>query len=122
MSASLGAGIAALPTGSSGVMLVLGDMPEVTGRDMADLVAAFDAAGGDVVIRACDADGTPGHPVVFPARLFGELAGLTGDRGAKQILRDEDVRLVSLPGRHATLDLDTPEEWAEWSASQSTEK
>ncbi|MGB5558360.1 MAG: nucleotidyltransferase family protein [Paracoccaceae bacterium] len=116
MAASLAAGIAALPRDCTGVLLVLGDMPEVTTTDMAALAQEFANSGGDTVVRAATATGVPGHPVVFPTRLFGVLAGLTGDRGARDVLATEQVQLVRLPGQHATLDLDTPEDWAQWRA------
>ena len=72
-------------------------------------------------LRATDSNGQAGHPVIFPARLFGAMAQLSGDRGARAILADEDVVWLSLPGRRATLDLDTPEAWAEWHLRLSTE-
>lgn len=114
MAASLAAGITALPADRTGVMLVLGDMPEITGADMALLAEAFARAGGATISRGASADGAPGHPVVFPARLFVDLSQLTGDRGARDILATEDVQLVQLPGQHAVIDLDTPEDWARW--------
>lgn len=114
MAASLAAGITALPADRTGVMLVLGDMPEITGADMALLAEAFARAGGATISRGASADGAPGHPVVFPARLFADLSRLTGDSGARDILATEDVQLVQLPGQHAVIDLDTPEDWARW--------
>ncbi len=114
MAASLAAGIAALPPGCTGAMLVLGDMPEVTREDMAALAAAFDETGSAQVVRGATADRSPGHPVIFPARLFADLTQLTGDTGARDLLAAEEVRLVPLPGQHSVLDLDTPEDWANW--------
>ena len=35
-------------------------------------------------------------------------------QGAREVLRGAEVKLVPLPGRHALVDLDTPEDWAEW--------
>jgi CTP:molybdopterin cytidylyltransferase MocA len=114
MAASLVAGIASLPRGCTGAMLLLGDMPEITGEDMKRLAKAFDDAGGGIVLRGGTADGTAGHPVVFPAALFAALAGLKGDRGAGRLLADREVTLVPLPGDHAIRDLDTPEDWKKW--------
>lgn len=114
MSASLSAGIAALPRLASGAIVMLGDMPEVTTSDIARLADAFRGAGEDAVVRGSDAKGHAGHPVILPARLLARADALTGDHGARDLLRDETVKLVELPGRHATLDLDTPEDWAAW--------
>ncbi len=111
MAASMASGIAALPTESTGVLLVLGDMPDLTTTDMRALADAFD---GSTILRATDVDGVPGHPVVFPARLFDAIKRLSGDQGAQSLLRRENVKLVALPGKRATTDLDTPENWARW--------
>ena len=116
MSVSLATGIATLPRGVTGVVLMLADMPEVTSQDITDLATAFEDAGSETVIRGADSKGQAGHPVILPARLFPLVRTLSGDSGARELLRHETVRLVTLPGRHATLDLDTPEDWAAWSA------
>ena len=41
-------------------------------------------------------------------------AELRGDQGAQSLIQAHGAQLVTLPGRHATCDLDTPEDWAEW--------
>jgi CTP:molybdopterin cytidylyltransferase MocA len=89
-------------------------MPEIRTEDLAALVAAFEAAGGETIVRAASEDGRPGQPVIFPARLRPELLVVTGDAGGRDILRREAVRLVPLPGRRALTDLDTPEDFAAW--------
>ncbi len=111
MGASLAAGAAAVPAGVAGVMVLPADMPGITAGDMRRLAEAFDGAG---VLRGAGADGTPGHPVLFPAAALPRLAALSGDRGARDLAAG--ARLVALPGRHALTDLDTPEDWAAWRA------
>ncbi len=113
MAESLKAGIAALPAETPGVMILLADMPEVTHSDLATMLGAFD---GETILRGAAEDGTPGHPVLFPARDFAALAELRGDQGAREVLKAEAARqrLIALPARHALTDLDTPEDWARW--------
>lgn len=114
--AGLGASIAAGVSGGAGpVMLVLADMPEITAADL-HLLATLAARAPEAILRAAAADGTPGHPVVFPADLRGALAALDGDTGARALLQAEAGRVVLLPlaGRRALTDLDTPEDWADW--------
>lgn len=115
LSASLRAGIAALPETARGVMVLLADMPELTA---ADLQMVRDGWDGETATRGATDDGRPGHPVIFPRRLFGALADLRGDRGAGALLASgqEPVRLVPLPGTHALCDLDTPADIAAWRA------
>lgn len=92
------------------LMICPGDMPEITADDFATIAAAY--AGQP--LRATDESGKWGHPVVFPPRLLGLFAGLAGDDGARSLLQRHPPAAVALPGRHATTDLDTPQDWAAW--------
>jgi CTP:molybdopterin cytidylyltransferase MocA len=116
LAASLKAGLAAVAEGP--VLLLLADLPEIGTADLNRVLAAR-ADHPDAILRGAAEDGTPGHPVLFPARFRGALMRLTGDQGARELLRDHaaEVRLVPLPGRHAIADLDTPEDWARWRAA-----
>ncbi len=114
MAAALRAGIAALPPRTEGALIMLADMPEIATGDLRRLLAAFAGAGGRRIVRACGPDGTPGNPVVLPARLFAALGQLRGDCGARGLVHAEEVIAVPLPVGHATTDLDTPEDWAAW--------
>ncbi|WP_375691203.1 NTP transferase domain-containing protein [Pseudooceanicola sp. LIPI14-2-Ac024] len=115
MAASIRAGVGALPAGVRGVMILPADMPEITGDDMAAMLNAWEAGE---ILRGAAEDGTPGHPVIFPVDLFEELAGLSGDAGAREVLvrHRARLRLFPLPARHALTDLDTPEAWEHWLA------
>ena len=101
--------------GARALMVVLADLPDLRTCDLTAVIRAHAAAPGRVV-RATDAQGTPGHPVILPARLFPALEQVTGDAGAGALLRDEAVTALPLPDHRATTDLDTPEAWAEWRA------
>ena len=114
MSASLRAGAAAARN-FKGIAVVPADMPEITTQDMTKLLNTHD---GNKIVRATGADGTPGHPVIFPARLFEELMRLQGDTGARPLIKN--AVLISLPDRHALVDLDTPEDWLAWKAARKT--
>ncbi len=117
MSASLRAGIAALPEAAQGVMILPADMPLLTGQDLSRCLQSFDAEPSQI-LRATAADGTPGHPAVFPSDLFAELAAIAGDEGGRSVLarHPDRVRTIALPARHAVLDLDTPDDWAAFRA------
>jgi len=118
MAASLRAGLAAVAARADAVVVLLADMPEVGPAAIDRLIAAFDPEDGREICRALAEDGRPGHPVLFGRRFFETLAGLTGDRGAREVLREaaEFVTDVPTPGRGAVIDLDTPEDWAAWRA------
>ena len=116
MSASLRAGLAAVSLNCDAVIIALADMPAVTADHLNRLVAAFDPQEGREICRAVSADGTPGHPVLFSRRFFESLAALSGDRGARDVLQDASDFLIEVPtrGQGATIDLDSPEDWAKW--------
>ncbi|AHM04974.1 CTP:molybdopterin cytidylyltransferase [Roseibacterium elongatum DSM 19469] len=116
MAASIVAGV----QGRDGPMIVvLADMPDVTANDIYRL-AGLSRQAPQAILRAAAADGTPGHPVLFPADLRPALEGLTGDAGARAILQAHEARvhLVPLDGERALTDLDTPEDWARWRKAQ----
>lgn len=117
MAASIRAGIQGVRAQS--VMIVLADMPEVTASDL-HLLLGLHAQGLSPIIQAASADGTPGQPVVFASRYLKQLAKLQGDEGAKPVLKSNarDVVRFPLSGQRATLDLDTPEDWAAWRAGR----
>ena len=118
MAAPIRAGLAALPPGP--LLILLADLPEITGADLSQLIVAFATEPG-LIHRATAAEGQPGHPVIFPDWARPALAQVEGDSGARDLLRAEAARtrLTALPGRHATTDLDTPEDWAVWRAAQT---
>lgn len=96
------------------VMILLPDMPAITAEDIYLILNAHHGAP-DKILRG--ASGTiAGHPTLFPADLIPQFTTLNGDEGARAILKSNASRLmlIPLPEAHATLDLDTPEAWAEW--------
>jgi molybdenum cofactor cytidylyltransferase len=117
LSASIRAGVRA--AGARPVLVLLADLPEITTDDLSLLLARH-AVAPDLILRATAADGTPGHPVLFPAWALPGLAALTGDSGARDLLQQHRDRteMVALPARHAVTDLDTPEDWAAWRAAR----
>ncbi len=120
MGASLRTGFAAMPPGAAAAMLLLADLPELTDDDLTTMLEAVDLQSGDLIWHAVTEDGQRGHPVVFSAALFACFAGLQGDTGAKTVVAAAGKRVhhVPLPGQRARLDLDTPEEWADWRAGR----
>ncbi|MBO9401438.1 nucleotidyltransferase family protein [Shimia sp. R9_3] len=119
MAHSLRGGIAALPEKTSAVMILPADMPELTAEDFQTLTAAHQD-DPKAILRGATSTDKPGHPVLFPSRFFEDLRKLSGDVGARDILKanHDVVKLIPLPGDHALIDLDTPEQWENWRAAQ----
>lgn len=101
------------PGPEDGVMILPADMPGFSTKALADLISRF-RAEPELIWRGGTLDGTPGHPAIFPADLWPQLARITGDEGGRSVLKraQDRVRQVPLPGQMAVLDLDTPEDWA----------
>jgi molybdenum cofactor cytidylyltransferase len=84
------------------ILIALADMPRVPVDHIAALLARFDAAHP---IIASVAEGRPSPPALFAAALFDTLETLTGDQGARLLLRA--ATLVAAPAA-ALADVDTP--------------
>ncbi|MCY4303731.1 MAG: nucleotidyltransferase family protein [Aestuariivita sp.] len=119
MAHSLKAGILGLPEEVTAVIVLLGDMPEITTNDLLSIIRTY-RISNKFIVQATTSDGTPGHPVLFSRKYFGELTRLSGDRGAWKVIErhKDDQVFVPLPEQHAKIDLDTPEDWKQWKASQ----
>ena len=120
MSASLRRGVGMLPPGIEALIVLPADMPELTSEDILKLVRGFRAMPQPALQQGCAEDGTPGHPVLFPADCFSAMQMLDGDEGARSVLAANRNRLrrVTLPGNRALIDLDTPEAWLDWEQRQ----
>lgn len=103
---SIRAGVAQVPAGTSAAMILLADQVAVTGDELLQLVAHWQERPDRIV--AARYRGTTGAPAIFPADLFPELAGLTGDRGARTLLSAHADRVVAVAIPSAAIDVDTP--------------
>jgi molybdenum cofactor cytidylyltransferase len=107
---SLKAGIGALPAEADGVIVCLGDMPQVDAALIDRLIGAFDPDKGALAVVPT-IDGMRGNPVVWSRRFFPDLMAVEGDVGARHLIGryPEAVAEVPLTGRAALTDIDTPE-------------
>jgi molybdenum cofactor cytidylyltransferase len=110
LSTSVKAGIATAPPDADGVIVCLGDMPQVDSALIDRLIAAFDPERGALVVVPT-IDGKRGNPVVWSRRFFSELAGLQGDVGARHLIAGYPEAVVEVPvtGQGAFADVDTPD-------------
>ena len=95
---------AAAADGPAGCIVLPCDQPQLSEGVLAALIERY--RRGEAQAVACAYGGTVGAPVLFAPALFDRLSALTGDSGAKRVLRDcAPLQVVDFPG--GELDIDT---------------
>ncbi|MGA8247660.1 MAG: nucleotidyltransferase family protein [Nocardioides sp.] len=98
-----------------GLVLLLGDQPQVS----VDAIRALAAAARGHAVGVCSYDDGPGHPLWFDRSMFETLRGLHGDKAVwKLVDAGDDVVHVPVPGP-LPLDIDT---WDDYRALLATEE
>lgn len=115
MGGSIAAGVAALPADADALLLLLADQAALAGADLERLCLAW-LEQPEQPIAAAYADGVvPGAPAIFPRSWWPKLAALTGDQGARRLLRSAPaLRTVAMPA--AGRDIDTAAQLARLAA------
>ena len=98
---SIAVGVAALDPRATAVVVVLGDQPGLGPEVLPRLVETFRRTAAAVVAPVYR--GVQGNPVLFGVSVFGELRALSGDTGARSVVRRDPARVVLVP-----FDLDMP--------------
>jgi molybdenum cofactor cytidylyltransferase len=113
LSASLKAGIAAVPEECAAVLVCLGDMPLVTGRMLDRLLASYDPDEGRLIVLPTFR-GKQGNPMLWDRRFFPEILDITGDSGARFLLGKhiEVVAEVEMADDAVLRDFDTTDSLA----------
>ena len=84
------------------MLVCLGDMPFVTTDHLDRLIATFASADGQACIASQNGQ-TRMPPAIFPKSRFPKLMALTGDQGARLLLRDA-IGVPTDPGLLADID------------------
>jgi len=110
LSASLKAGIAAVPARSDGAVVLLGDMPAVTAAHIDQVIAAFNPVEGRSICVPTTR-GKRGNPMLWGRDYFAEIGDLSGDVGARHLVgaHADAVCEVALEDDAIFVDVDTPE-------------
>ncbi|MFI5754946.1 NTP transferase domain-containing protein [Streptomyces sp. NPDC051569] len=111
MGSSLRAGLASLAgTGARAALVLLVDQPGIGAEAVARVVAAYRSPDS---LASASYDGGRGHPVLFGARRWAEIAAdARGDRGARAYLRAREsaIVLVECGDVARPYDIDTEED------------
>jgi len=110
LSTSLKRGIESLPEDIPGVLVCLGDTPFFSDLTLQRVVG--EVGESTSVILPCF-EGKMGHPKYFPSWLFPELLELSGDEGARKVLRrfQDRTRVVQVDDPGILKDFDTPQDF-----------
>src|SRR4051812_42831115 len=88
LSTSLKCGVKALPADCDGMLVLLGDMPGVDAALIDAMVSAFDPSHSRAIIVAAR-QGRRGNPVLWARQFFPQIAGLSGDAGARSLFEHD---------------------------------
>lgn len=120
MSASMKTGVETADENSNGYMICLGDMPNLMPHHFNEVIAAHIAGK---IIRPKTKDGQFGHPVLFDQCYYDDLKKMSGDEGARALIKREGANVIELVMDDAILiDLDTPQAWTSWEERLNSER
>jgi molybdenum cofactor cytidylyltransferase len=110
LSASLKAGIAAVPEECAAAVVCLGDMPLVTGRMIDRLISTYDPDEGRLIVLPTYR-GKQGNPMLWDREFFPDILQSTGDTGARFLVGQhiEAVAEVEMSDDAVLRDFDTTE-------------
>ncbi|HUB96733.1 MAG TPA: molybdopterin-binding/glycosyltransferase family 2 protein [Stellaceae bacterium] len=122
LSTSLKAGLGALPGDLDGVLVGLGDMPQVGASDIERLVAAFNPVEGRAIIVPTR-NGKRGNPILWAKRFIPEMRQVEGDVGARSLIAayPELVSEIEMASDGVLTDIDTPQALARLASSSRIE-
>ncbi len=108
LASSITTALLAIPAGSDGVMIHLGDMPAVNTQHIRAMIDSFREHEGNAVIRAVTDAGERGNPCILPRQLFDALSALHGDVGARHVIEASGIPVIEVSiGVAARIDVDT---------------
>jgi molybdenum cofactor cytidylyltransferase len=118
LSHSLHLGLAALPEGAAGALILLADMPYVTAALIDRLITAFTAAAKPPHAVVPLYKGQRGNPVLLGAGFFQQAMTISGDRGARALLEAAGADVLDYPidDDAIMIDIDTREALAKLEA------
>ncbi|WNO09212.1 nucleotidyltransferase family protein [Teredinibacter sp. KSP-S5-2] len=116
LSSSIAYGVEGLNKNVDGVLIALADQIALNVDDYRKLINGWEKQ--PELIACSSYSGQQGVPAIFPQKYFSQLLALTGDSGAKALIRqNSDVYSVEL--QNAAIDIDTQEQLAQFHRRQT---
>ncbi|MCK5425227.1 MAG: molybdopterin-binding/glycosyltransferase family 2 protein [Emcibacter sp.] len=110
MSTSVKLGISSLPDNIDAVLIILGDMPNISAGILRQIIVAYDPAQDHSIVIPMH-NSKRGNPILWDGEFFSEFKRLEGDMGAKILLNEypEYIHEVDVGSDAIFLDIDTYE-------------
>jgi len=123
MGSSIRCGVAALSDSIGAAVIALADQPRITPGHLRSL--ALRLGESEKPIAASSYDGVVGAPCAFSHTEFPRLLALSGDAGARSLIRAGGAPVETISFDGANVDVDTPEDYQalvpDWEAVPLTE-
>ena len=91
------------------ILILLADQPEVNDFYLNKLIATFKKNNEKII--ASNYGEMNGVPAIFPKNYFSKLQFLKGDKGAKELLNNNDLDVLVFPRKKSFVDIDTQEDY-----------
>jgi molybdenum cofactor cytidylyltransferase len=95
LSASLKAGLRAVPPEAEGILVCLGDMPLVSAEMLDRLIGAFDPEEGRAIVQPTFR-GKQGNPMLWSREFLEQMLAISGDIGARHLAAKHAERMVEV--------------------------
>lgn len=105
---SLAAGVKACRDDADAIVVMLADQPLIDAVTLRQLTSRWNQGDNQIVIS--DYGGAHGPPVLFGKGSYDQLCGLSGDAGARSVIRSGQFDVVTIDIGTRGLDVDTPED------------
>ena len=111
LSSSLQCGISALPDDCDAAVIILADMPGITSTIIDNMINSFNPKKNNSIIIPTF-NKKRGNPILLDRKFFPDILRVTGDKGAKDIIKNNKNSILEVPQKNSSVlnDIDTKED------------
>ena len=111
MGSSIVCGVKSISEKSNAIIIFLADQPFISTELINRLLSSYTVSNKDILYPVYN--NKKGHPVIFSIKYRNDLLKLKGDKGAKEIIKNnpEDIVEINVDTDEILKDIDTPEDY-----------